>query len=69
MATFDTNRTSFGSTTVVARITGYAQRTVAAIICWNDVRVTRKALAVLSNRELEDIGLTRGDIDMMGRSH
>ncbi len=34
---------------------------------WNDARVTRKALNALSLRELEDIGLTRGDIDDMYR--
>ena len=30
---------------------------------WNDARVTRNALSRLSDRELEDIGLVRGDID------
>ncbi|WP_242494371.1 DUF1127 domain-containing protein [Loktanella sp. IMCC34160] len=30
---------------------------------WNDARVTRKALSQLSNRELDDIGLCRGDIE------
>jgi len=34
--------------------------TVAA---WNDARVTRKALSKLSDRELDDIGLNRSDID------
>ena len=32
---------------------------------WNDTRVTRKALSQLTTRELEDIGLSRGDIDSM----
>lgn len=36
---------------------------VARIAVWNDARVTRKALATLSNRELDDLGLCRGDID------
>lgn len=35
----------------------------AALSTWNDARLTRKALGQLSNRELEDIGLCRGDID------
>lgn len=30
---------------------------------WNDRRVTRSALGSLSDRELDDIGLVRGDID------
>ncbi|MCA0919452.1 DUF1127 domain-containing protein [Pseudooceanicola nanhaiensis] len=36
---------------------------LAAISDWNDARVTRNALSKLSDRELDDIGLTRGDID------
>jgi uncharacterized protein YjiS (DUF1127 family) len=32
---------------------------------WNDARVTRNALSQLSDRELEDIGLCRGDIDFI----
>jgi uncharacterized protein YjiS (DUF1127 family) len=36
---------------------------VDALLVWNDRRVTRNELYRLSDRELEDIGLTRGDID------
>jgi uncharacterized protein YjiS (DUF1127 family) len=37
---------------------------------WNDARVTRNALSRLSAHELQDIGLTRADIDSViaGRS-
>lgn len=35
------------------------------IATWNDRRQTRKALEKLSAAELNDIGLTRGDIDDM----
>lgn len=48
--------------------TGIGQRLNAllhAIRVWNDTRVTRKALSRLSDRELEDIGLCRGDIDRL----
>lgn len=38
-------------------------RIVEMLISWNDRRVTRHALARLSDRELDDIGLNRGDID------
>ncbi|WP_166417777.1 DUF1127 domain-containing protein [Cochlodiniinecator piscidefendens] len=31
----------------------------ASLIAWNQARVTRKALANLSDAQLEDIGLTR----------
>lgn len=34
---------------------------------WNDNRVTRNALSRLTDRELDDIGLCRGDIDTVGR--
>ena len=34
---------------------------------WNEARVTRKALNKLSDRELDDIGLCRGDIEFIGR--
>ena len=30
---------------------------------WNDARVTRRELSRLSDRELDDIGLCRGDIE------
>lgn len=36
---------------------------VAQFAAWNDARVTRKALSKLSNRELDDLGLNRGDIE------
>lgn len=35
----------------------------ARVAAWNDKRVTRRELGKLSDRELEDIGLCRGDID------
>ncbi|WP_232530326.1 DUF1127 domain-containing protein [Pacificitalea manganoxidans] len=34
---------------------------------WNDTRLTRKALSALTDRELDDIGLTRSDVDALGR--
>ena len=36
---------------------------VASVKTWNDARVTRAALSSLSNHELDDLGLCRGDID------
>lgn len=38
-----------------------------AFVAWNNARKTRNALYALSNRELDDIGLCRADIDMIGR--
>lgn len=37
----------------------------AAVSHWNDARMTRKALSKLTDRELDDIGLIRGDIDLI----
>lgn len=39
---------------------------VSGLIQWNEARRTRAALSQLSNHELEDIGLSRGDIDQIG---
>ena len=39
----------------------------AAIAAWNDARMTRAALSRLSDRELDDIGLCRAEIGMIGR--
>ena len=55
-------------TTTVAGDTGFSlRRTVQNITTqfatWNDARITRRALERLTDRELEEIGLSRGDID------
>jgi uncharacterized protein YjiS (DUF1127 family) len=62
MTTFSTNSTTFGTTSVAARISGAVHSAIDAALFWNDARLTRNALESLSNRELEDIGLSRGDI-------
>lgn len=59
MAAIDTTRSvhhgaHFGS--IFARI-------LATVSARNDARVTRNALSRLSDRELDDIGLSRGDIE------
>ena len=40
---------------------------MTGIHAWNDARMTRKALSGLTDRELDDIGLVRGDIDTIAR--
>ncbi len=35
---------------------------VARFAAWNDARVTRKALEALTDRELDDLGLSRADV-------
>ncbi|MDE0968693.1 MAG: DUF1127 domain-containing protein [Octadecabacter sp.] len=36
---------------------------IAAVVSWNDCRMTRNSLNKLTTRELDDIGLVRGDIE------
>ncbi|GLQ25825.1 DUF1127 domain-containing protein [Sulfitobacter pacificus] len=64
MAAFDTTRTAYGSTSAVS---SFITRSISAVVAWNDARVTRSALASLTDRELDDIGLVRGDIDAVAQ--
>lgn len=69
MAAFDTTRTAYGSSSsAVSSITSFLGGLVATVVSWNDSRLTRNALASLSDRELEDIGLIRGDIEAVAQS-
>lgn len=42
---------------------GLFAKTAHAVAAWKAERDTRRALQALSDRELDDIGLCRGDID------
>ncbi|NRA99575.1 MAG: DUF1127 domain-containing protein [Rhodobacteraceae bacterium] len=65
MAVFEETRyapdASRASATFSARLNGL----FGALAAWNDARVTRNALAELSERQLEDIGLTCGDVETL----
>lgn len=61
MAAFDTSRPTYAAGQF--RLGSFAASLFGAIISWNDARVTRKALQTLTDRELDDIGLCRGDIE------
>ena len=63
-----TYSTTFGTTSVAARISGAVHSAIDAAVFWNDARLTLNALTSLSNRELEDIGLSRGDIETVARA-
>lgn len=39
----------------------------ATLNSWNDRRITRSSLSKLTDRQLDDIGLCRGDIDRIAR--
>lgn len=67
MAAYETTRPApFGAISTY-RFVQFFSRVTTAIAAWNDVRVTRKALDALSDRELDDIGLCRGDIELISR--
>ena len=68
MTTYNINSTTFGTTLVAARISGAVHSAIDAAVFWNNARLTRNALTLLSNRELEDIGLSRGDIETVART-
>ncbi|MGA0540867.1 DUF1127 domain-containing protein [Neotabrizicola sp. VNH66] len=67
MAAIETSRPApFGAITTYRAINGLSG-VFASLKGWNDARLTRKALSKLTDRELDDIGLCRGDIEMLGR--
>lgn len=51
----------------VSRPLGLFSRIGAALNDWHNSRTTRDALLRLTDRELDDIGLSRGDIDRVAR--
>lgn len=48
-----------------SRLYRAAIRAASALISWNDTRITRNALTKLSDQQLDDIGLCRGEIDRL----
>lgn len=67
MAAYETSRAApFGAISIF-RFVQFVTEVRANLSAWNDTRVTRKALDKLSDRELDDIGLCRGDIETIGR--
>ncbi len=60
MSAFETTHTTTGFSPL-----NLVSSVVDSIASWNDARMTRTALAKLSDRELDDIGLCRGDIEFI----
>ena len=68
MATYDTLRNVVAGPSTTNRFFSAFTGLASTYAVWNDARVTRKALSKLSNHELDDLGLSRGDIaNMSGR--
>ncbi len=58
-----TNYTNARSANAMIGAQDYYAQMVSAFTGWNQARRTRAALNKLSEHELEDIGLARGDIE------
>ncbi|EEB84855.1 DUF1127 domain-containing protein [Roseobacter sp. GAI101] len=69
MAVFHTTQTTYGTAAAVNRFFSHLGDIAGNVVAWNDARVTRNALSSLSDRELDDIGLVRGDIDKVALNH
>lgn len=67
MASLDTSRAIYRTVTFTAAFGEAFASALGTVIAWNDARVTRKALSALTDRELDDIGLVRGDIEELAR--
>lgn len=62
MSAIETNRSLAGE-----GVHGVVANVLALLSKWNDGRMTRRALDRLSDRELDDIGLSRADIVRVAR--
>ena len=69
MAAFDTTRTTYGATGLFGRISMMFSALAASLVSWNSARITRNSLSELTDRELTDIGLCRGDIEIIATSN
>jgi uncharacterized protein YjiS (DUF1127 family) len=62
MSVYETNRSvPLGSVTTL-RVVSFFERAVDAVASWRKSRATASALSELSDKQLADIGLMRGDI-------
>ncbi|MGL4310727.1 MAG: DUF1127 domain-containing protein [Paracoccaceae bacterium] len=68
MASIDTSRAAMTGH-AGGRSSQFFGTMAGAFAAWNDARITRKALGRLTDRELDDIGLCRGDIDNIAAHH
>lgn len=55
--------------TSTAKTTFSLSSLIGTFAAWNDARMTRNMLNQLSSRELDDIGIGRGDIENIARGN
>lgn len=65
MAAFDTTTVYGAGQSFGGRIINALTNVLGLLKTWNDERITRNTLSRLTDRELDDIGLIRGDIEGM----
>lgn len=65
MAAFDTTRTTYGAPGLTGRSGAVFSTVFGGFAAWADAKATRKALNALTDRELEDIGVVRGEIELI----
>jgi uncharacterized protein YjiS (DUF1127 family) len=63
MAAHLTTRTAPTGAITVYRLVNFFSSIGTQLAAWNDARITRKSLDKLTDHELDDIGLCRGDIE------
>ncbi|MEO9819047.1 MAG: DUF1127 domain-containing protein [Paracoccaceae bacterium] len=69
MAAFDTTRPVYGSASVAGQFASFIVLLMTKVTSWNDARLTRNTLSNLTDRQLDDIGLIRGDIEALANRH
>ena len=67
MSTNDTTRTHFHTVLLADQIGQVFANIYTSIKFWNEKRQTRNILSGLTDSELNDIGLSRCDIDMISQ--
>ncbi|MEQ6201481.1 DUF1127 domain-containing protein [Sulfitobacter sp. HNIBRBA2951] len=68
MTSLDASRTTYGIAAFANRFAAGTANLIGYAIAWNDARTTARALHNLTDRELADVGLTRGDIASVASS-
>ncbi len=66
MAVIDSTRSHASPLAIIGQV---FTRLVGKYTVWKDARETRKALSQLSDRELADIGISRGEIENIVSHH
>lgn len=67
MAVYGNTRAPYQAGGVAGRVVTAFTVAINSLMRWQDARATRVALSRLTDRELDDIGLSRGDIEWVVR--